>query len=257
MLESIRRQTLGSYELVMVDDGSTDISHEIIKAHAAQDERIRILQNEEHIGIVRALNVGLDACKGKYIARMDADDIAVPDRLEKQVSFMESHPEIAALGAAVAYIAEDGQPMNFVRKSDVNESLLRRNPLLHPTVMIRRGTLENYQLRYRLQFQYAEDYYLWLELSKVAAIDAIDDVVLHYRLSDSALRARKLKPMIRATLRVKLKGWIDLSIKPALSDLPIFLSEAFLLMIPANLIWSIYLRFTFRSRSGSHARADY
>lgn len=252
MLESIRRQTYGSYELVLVDDGSTDMSPSIMEAHAMVDGRIRILQNEEQLGIVRALNLGLEACEGKYVARMDADDIAVSDRLEKQVAFMEAHPEIAALGAAVTYITEDGQPMDFVRRSDVSKSLLRRNPLLHPTVIMRRGILEQHQLSYRPQFQYAEDYYLWLELSKVSTISAIDDVVLYYRLSDSALRVQKLKPMIRATLRVKLKGWIDLGITPSLTDLLVLLSEAILLLVPTKLVWNIYLRFTFRSRSSLH-----
>ena len=247
MLRSIRSQSYQSFELVLVDDGSVDESLAIMMDHANEDTRLRVKETVGKSGIVEALNLGLQHCHGKYVARMDADDVAFQNRLEKQVDFLEANPEVAVLGAAVEYIGSDGQNLGRIRRSDITRSLLRRNPLLHPTVIIRRNVLQEFHFVYRSEFEYAEDYFLWLEISKVSKIATINDVVLYYRMSDSSLRAQKLKAMIRATIRVKISGYFRLRIRASVTDALVLILELILLLVPSSLIWRVYSRLGMKS----------
>jgi hypothetical protein len=112
-----------------------------------------------------------------------------------------------ALGTALAYIDARGESLDRVRRCALGGSMLRGNPLLHPTVMLRRSVLEQHAIRYRAEYIYAEDYFLWLELSRLGRLAALDEVAYLYRVSDTTLRSRKLRNMLRATLPVKLTGW--------------------------------------------------
>jgi glycosyltransferase involved in cell wall biosynthesis len=246
MLESILRQTLGDFEVIMVDDGSTDGSAPILERAAARDPRFRLFRQEGNTGIVAALNRGLGECRAPYIARMDADDIALPDRLERQVAHMEANPDIVALGTSLAYIDERGKSLDRVRRCALGGSMLRGNPLLHPTVMLRRGVLEQHAIRYRAEYIYAEDYYLWLELSRLGRLAALDEVAYLYRVSDTTLRSRKLRNMIRATLRVKMAGWLRLGLQPTPADLLGLAFEVGLLLVPPRIVWRAYLWANFR-----------
>jgi glycosyltransferase involved in cell wall biosynthesis len=246
MLESILRQTLGDFEAIMVDDGSTDGSAPILERAAARDPRFRLFRQEGNTGIVAALNRGLGECRAPYIARMDADDIALPDRLERQVAHMEANPDIVALGTSLAYIDERGKSLDRVRRCALRGSMLRGNPLLHPTVMLRRGVLEQHAIRYRAEYIYAEDYYLWLELSRFGRLAALDEVAYLYRVSGTTLRSRKLRNMIRATLRVKMAGWRRLGLQPTPADLLGLAFEVGLLLVPPRIVWRAYLWANFR-----------
>jgi glycosyltransferase involved in cell wall biosynthesis len=179
-VESILGQSFHDFELIIVDDGSTDNSPGLLAQYAARDRRIRILRNDVNRGIVFALNRGLEMCRGEYLVRMDADDIAMPDRLERQIAFMDAHPDVAALGASLRYIDAGGQDMNRVRHCAIRKSLslTAQTPLLHPTVVMRRAVLRQHGLRYQERYRYAEDYYLWLQLSRFGKLAALDDVVI-------------------------------------------------------------------------------
>ena len=244
-IESILAQSFGDFEFVIVDDGSTDATSEIIAAWAAKDARIRVLSNERNLGIVAALNRGLDACQGRYVARMDADDIALPERLAKQTARMDADAGVVALGGALEYIDATGADVGVRRTCAVNDSPLAANPLLHPTVMIRREVLEKNHLRYEKRFRYAEDYFLWLRLSRLGRLDAIDEVVLKYRLSAGASRMKHAKGMLRATIRAKLAGIFHLGIRPTASDVLRLAAEITLLAVPAAIVRRMYLRRTF------------
>jgi glycosyltransferase involved in cell wall biosynthesis len=241
MLESLHRQTLSDFEVIMVDDGSTDRSGALLEQAAAADTRFRLIRQAANTGIVAALNRGLDECRAPYVARMDADDIALPDRFERQVAHLEANPDIVALGTSLAYIDARGKSLDRVRRCALGGSMLRGNPLLHPTVMLRRSVLEQHAIRYRAEYIYAEDYYLWLELSRLGRLAALDEVAYLYRVSDTTLRSRKLRNMIRATLRVKLTGWRRLGLRPTPADLFGMAVEAGLLFVPPRLVWQAYL----------------
>jgi len=249
-IESVLAQTFADFEFVIVDDGSTDSTPEILEEFAARDARVRVLANPRNAGIVVALNRGLDACRGRYVARMDADDVALPDRLALQAARMDSSPDVVALGGALEYMDAAGADLGLRRACGVGRSVLEANPLLHPTVMIRREALEAGRLRYQPRYRYAEDYFLWLELSRVGRLDALDEVVLKYRLSAGASRMKHLKGMLWATVRTKLAGIFRLGIRPRFSDVLRLLAETALLAVPAGLVRRMYLRRTFgRGRS--------
>jgi glycosyltransferase involved in cell wall biosynthesis len=188
-LESLSGQTLGNFEVIAVDDGSDDGTLDILAARTAQDRRVRILR-QPHQGIVSALNNGLAACRAHYIARMDADDRAHPTRLERQLIYLEEHPEASLVGCQVRGAPLEALRGGFARYLDWQNSLLtdaeiRREifvecPLAHPSVTLRRDWVDRagaYQ-----EHGWAEDYDLWLRLYLAGAQFAkLSEVLLDWR----------------------------------------------------------------------------
>ncbi|MCX5914114.1 MAG: glycosyltransferase [Deltaproteobacteria bacterium] len=245
-IPSILNQSIEDFEFIIIDDGSNDGSGDLLEEYAQKDKRIKLIRNENNMGIVFSLNRGLQNCQGEYIVRMDADDISLRDRLQKQIEVMQADPGIAVLGAALSYIDASGNELGMIRRCTVNKSLIMQNPLLHPTVVIRKSYLKSHGLGYLEKYRFAEDYFLWLQLSRVGRLAAIDDIVLKYRLSNQATRVRNLKSVLLATLKVKKNAVFTLGIKPSLPDVLKFLAEGLLLLMPGSLILWVYLKKTFR-----------
>jgi glycosyltransferase involved in cell wall biosynthesis len=186
-IESILAQTYADFEFLIVNDGSTDRSTEIITSYADKDSRIRVINNGNNIGLTTSLNKALACVNGEYIARMDGDDVSLPERLERQAAFLETHPDIWAVGGQIEFI--DGQGLRSPAHAyEVDEKLLRWNAILngptviHPAVMIRREKLElvgNYPEDCRL----AQDAALWRMFYMLAdfPLTNLPDVVLYYR----------------------------------------------------------------------------
>lgn len=181
-IDSILSQTYGDFELIIIDDGSTDATEKMILAY--QDHRIRYDKNEKNLGVAASLNRGLDLAKGEYVARMDADDISLSDRFEKQVNFMEAHPEVGVLGGAVLLLFPEGTCKFPLSPSDdqIRVDLLFNSAFAHPAVMIRRSVLTG--LRYEEEFIKCEDYRLWTKLAPVCKMANLSDVILQYRQHD-------------------------------------------------------------------------
>jgi glycosyltransferase involved in cell wall biosynthesis len=250
-VESIRLQSFSDLEFIIVDDASTDGSRHLLEAHAREDPRIRVLRNDRNRGIVHSLNKGLSVCRGDYVARMDGDDIALPARIERQIAVLDENPGIVVLGGAISYIDGKGHDMGIVRRSGVKRSLLARNPLLHPTVIFRRDVLVRHGLAYGERYRYAEDYYLWLQMSRLGSLDAVGDLVLKYRLTRETTRMRHLKGVLWATLKVKAAGVFQLGIRPEPADLVRFLAEGMLMFLPSSLVKALYFKWALgRSKGG-------
>ena len=183
-LDSLRRQTLADFEVVAIDDGSTDGSPAILARCAAADPRFKIHRQEPR-GLVAALNRGLELAGGRYLARMDADDVAWPDRFAAQAAFLAGNEAIALVGGAFQEIDEVGRPGAIrtmpTEPAAIRAELMQRNVIAHPTVMARRAALVAAG-GYRAAFIAAEDYDLWLRLSEVADLANLPDVVLSHRL---------------------------------------------------------------------------
>lgn len=186
---SILNQTFSDFEFIIIDDCSTDNSLTIIKAFAEKDSRIKIIRNSENIGLTKSLNKALSLAKGKYIARMDADDIALPERFEKQVAFLETHPSIFLLGTQVEYFNTDDNTRTYPPRATSQaqiEQLLRsnRNPFAHPSIMFRNEP----GICYREKFVYAQDFDLYLNLlSQNKQLANLPQVLLRYRLQPGSV----------------------------------------------------------------------
>lgn len=184
-LESILNQTFEDYELLMIDDGSVDGSLEIMKSY--RDPRIRILCNERNLGIIQTLNRGLGECLGAFIARMDADDRSEPERLEKQVGVFKLDEELALCGTAYCYIDSPNETLGRYPDPDhVRMALLFENPFHHSSVMMRRTEF----LQYPDAFPHAEDYGLWVELSRHSRLQILQKPLLKVRRHEGQVSHR-------------------------------------------------------------------
>ncbi|PLT27789.1 glycosyltransferase family 2 protein [Peribacillus deserti] len=175
-IDSILSQTYKNFEFLIIDDGSKDKSIKIIKKY--KDPRIRLVRNKKNIGLIKTLNKGLSLSRGKYIARMDCDDISLPERLEKQVEFMEQHPDIGVCGTALELIDKEVKWYYPTDPDYLKCKLLFICCIPHPTVMFRKKVLEN--IKYR-KYEHAEDYYLWVALSEKTKLVTLPEVLLKYR----------------------------------------------------------------------------
>jgi glycosyltransferase involved in cell wall biosynthesis len=182
-LESVIGQTFADFELIALDGGSTDGSVELLRAIAARDPRVRVV-SEKALGLVESLNLGLALARAPLIARMDADDLARPDRLDKQRRFLRDHPDIVAVSGAMDVIDEDGKYLETIvfptLPASIAGELLRRSVVSHPAAMVRTETLRVVS-GYRRTARHAEDYDLWLRLVEIGPIANLPDVVLSYR----------------------------------------------------------------------------
>ena len=203
-LESVLGQTLNDLELIVVDDGSTDASPEILERVATSDARVRVVHNRGNSGIVVALNNGWRLARSPYVARMDADDVALPDRLERQVGFLDAHPEVAAVGGAVTIVDARGlrgTTVTYPRSSAaIRRTLPRYNCFAHSAVTIRRAALEAVG-GYR--YDHVEDYDLWLRLDERFELANLQEVVLLYRRHIRQVSFRAVEEQARRTLAVQ------------------------------------------------------
>lgn len=181
-IESLLNQSLQDFELIVINDCSTDGTEEVI--HSFADPRIVYAKNERNMHLIPTLNKGLSLAKGKYIARMDHDDIALPDRLKKQVEHLEKHPEIMALGTLIERFSDDGQsylPKLPIEPNDLAVSMLFFNPISHPSAMFRSMPVKQHGLHYNADIFNAEDYALWWEMLRFGKIANLPEVLLKYR----------------------------------------------------------------------------
>lgn len=190
-VDSILTQTFSDFEFLVIDDASTDKTRAILKSYG--DPRIKVIDGPCN-GIAAALNLGLDMAEGEYIARMDADDISMPRRLEKQVQFLDIHPEIGLCGTLAMMFTKDGDYKLFGEKHLEDMGIVDQlfdTVVCHPTVMFRRELFERYDLRYNEEYRNAEDQELWSRALRYTKFYGIQEMLLRYRLhSESASQAR-------------------------------------------------------------------
>lgn len=210
-LESILRQSFEDYELIIIDDGSTDGTIELIEKQ--EDDRIHLIQREDENGITSALNRGIDETRGQYVARHDADDWSSPDRFDKQITYLESHPDVALLGTGAYLVDEDGQQISRRRvlENPRVENLIEHNEFVHGSVMMRQDALADLG-GYDERFVTAEDYDLWLRLADAYSVANIDEPLYQLRQHDESIYGSNLETLklyhVLATRRV-VNGFDD------------------------------------------------
>lgn len=211
-VRSVLGQTFVDFELVAVDDGSTDETPRLLAELAAGDGRIRVFR-QENTGIVGALNNGLARCRGEYIARMDGDDLCLPERFAEQVAHLDRHPGCVLVGGLAQSIDESGAPRGIVSGGPHRLTRLDIFPpriavSIHPLVMIRRAALEAIG-GYRADFPHAEDYDLYIRLSTQGRIDNPDRVMLKYRTHGGSVSTRNLEAQELAAARSELSAMLN------------------------------------------------
>ncbi|MFC1849049.1 glycosyltransferase family 2 protein [candidate division CSSED10-310 bacterium] len=185
-ITSVLNQTFTDFTFLVIDNASTDNSLKIV--HSFNDQRLKLEALPENIGQVPALNKGLDMITTPYIARIDADDICLPQRLEKQVAFMENNVQVGICGTyAMAFKGKQEIAIRFpLHTADIKVKLLFECCLGHPSVMMRKELLDRYQLRYNEQLGHSEDWELWQRAANCFDLANIPEFLLRYRLHAGA-----------------------------------------------------------------------
>ena len=218
---SIINQTYTNWELIIINDGSKDKTLETIDR--IKDNRIRIYSNDGNKGLIYSLNRSIDLAKGQYLARIDADDIALPTRLEKQVLYMESHQDVIVSGTFMETFGNVETP-SIVSFETTNESIKEQFPLKtafgHPSVIIRKSILERTNIRYDDDYKCAEDIKLWFDLMPYGEFANIPEVLMRYRISSSQCTQSGNQTMIENAkicrdlyLDRKTNGWFSKNMK--------------------------------------------
>lgn len=210
-VESILGQTFRDFEFIIMDDGTTNGSEEYLKS--LTDDRIRIITNPQNIGITKSLNIGLGEARGKYIARMDADDISLPERFEEQFNYMENHPEAVMCGSW----GEDFGQTSILRKTYISDMDHYRIKMffyypgpMHPTMFIRHDTLSKYKIAYDERLRYAQDYALCVALANHGVIKVLPKVLLRRRIHQKRISDEHYKTQKQCSMMTQKRLLVDL-----------------------------------------------
>ena len=236
-MDSILSQTFRDFEFLIIDDGCTDKSVEIINSYA--DPRICLVHNETNLGLTAVFNRGLDLARGEYIARMDCDDISLPSRLEIQVNFMESYPEVGLCGT---WTITD----NIVGKypKTHQECLTYKffnSPFAHPTVMLRRNLVEKHNLKYSHEYPICDDFELWRRCMQVTKVENICIPLLYYRKHDGNISSICSSEQKKGLLKYYHEELISLGFEPSAVEMVLHYA-----LIRPEITKDIYHRYSFK-----------
>lgn len=217
-ITSILNQTFQDFEFLIFNDGSTDDSLKIIKSF--KDSRIKVINSKINVGIAKNINHGLEIAKGKYLAKMDADDISLPRRFERQFQFMEANPEIGVCGTILKTF---GQVEQFGGKAEFHKEIytilnLWRNSIPHATTMIRNNMLKESGVHYSQEYIVCEDYALWVDLAKHTKFYNLQELHYLYRIHQTNISIRKYSEQRSLTKKILLRSIAELGELSAIDD---------------------------------------
>ena len=207
-IASVLAQTERDLELIVVDDGSTDESPAIVTEAAAADQRVRVVR-QAHAGLTKALNRALALVVAPLVARLDADDVALPERLARQRAFLDAHPDVGLLGTAGREVDPAGRELRVVSPptddAAIRRALIRRNPFIHSSVMLRRSIVTAAG-GYDESLAVAQDYDLWMRLSPVTRLANLAEPLVTRRLVAGRVTAGRDDERLRAEIRVRWRA---------------------------------------------------
>jgi glycosyltransferase involved in cell wall biosynthesis len=221
-IHSILSQTVSDFEYIIIDDASTDNSVDFIQAF--QDPRIRLIRNQTNLRLVATRNIGLSAARGKYVALIDHDDLAMPNRFEEQLKVLEADPSLILTGSWAQNIDAHGKPLPLrVLYSDTPEQsrirLLFRNQFVNSTLMFRR--LDCQDIRYRPEFPLSEDYDFIVQLSTFGRVSIIQKILVKYRIHNANYSGLMNEEMVNLSREVKRRQVERLGVEPSANDLDV------------------------------------
>ena len=212
-IESILDQTYENFEFIIIDDCSTDKSWKIIEKYRLIDKRIKAFRNDKNLGITRSRNKLFDLAnlEANYYAIFDSDDISMPERLEKEVEFLENNPDYGVVGSHIYIIDENSRIIgkrNYETDAQkLKKRILLRSPLAQPSVMIRKAVIENIGKYDTKKYDRAKDYDLWIRISDRYKLKNINEFLIKYRLSSSQGKKTHLKETLKSTIQIQQK-WL-------------------------------------------------
>lgn len=230
-LDSLLNQTFSDFELIIINDGSTDNTADIIRSY--KDARIRYLENSKNEGLAFTLNRGIDLSRGRFIARMDGDDICLPQRFHQQLNFFEAHPDAAILTSWVELMDEDGKFAGYWEEEKragtpqkIRSQLVKDNCIAHPTVMAKAELLSKY--KYNLT-QATEDYDLWLRITADnIPVYKLEEVLVKHRINLNSFTRKRQKNVFLKNARTK---WVFVKQELSKGKFNGFIAQTFMYML--------------------------
>ena len=249
-LDSVLAQTYSNLELVVVDDGSSDSTWSILERYASQDARVRAFRTAHNSGIVETRNRAFREASddAAYFAVLDSDDVCMPERIARQVAFLEAHPDHALVGGNTLIIDEGsrvvGQRVYPQSAEAIRKVITRYNPIAQPTVMIRRSALDEVGV-YDVRYPRCQDYDLWLRMAARFPIANLPEMTLKYRISGTQGKTTHLKESLRYTIELQ-RRWLFHRRLFQPENVAYWVAEHGLLALPDRLTLWLFKRVTYR-----------
>jgi|WetSurMetagenome_2_1015567.scaffolds.fasta_scaffold93515_2 glycosyltransferase involved in cell wall biosynthesis len=244
-LESLRYQTYSHFEVIAIDDASTDKSYEILKKYAKIDLRFHIYRQKTNLGVANTLNFGLTKAKGHFIARMDADDFSLPNRFQKQVNFLLKHPGVVVVGGQCLTIDKNslvtGKKVFPTTHIGINDLMYTSNPIQHPSIMINRDLLPANFTWYNPHLTPAEDLDLYFRLGKFGLYANLQSFILMYRQHPDSETFKNPKYTFKITQKVRRLALHKYGYRPSLKSRLLASAQNLVIsLLPSHLIFPVY-----------------
>lgn len=244
-VESIQNQTYQNWELIVVNDGSSDKTREILQKIAKNDKRIKVIGYAKNRGASYASNLGLSKAKGQFIARMDSDDISVPTRIAKQVKFLQENPNVIVVGGQCELIDREGNSIGMktfpTNHSEIYDALYQYNPIQHPSLMINRRLLGKYKIKYHTKVLLAHDLEILYKLSQYGELANLPDTLLLYRIHSDSLSLKNPKETFKHTLAVRKLARAEYGYVPSFAGSVVHnLQKVVLTILPSAIIYPLF-----------------
>ena len=233
-VNSIINQTFGDFELIIIDDGSSDDTLEIL--NSMKDSRIKVIVNENNMGVAATLNRGLKLAQGEYIARMDSDDIALPERFQKQYDYMDAHKDCIMCGSNMKFIgARTGKTQVPITDKQIRATVIFSSPFAHPTVMMRKSIIDENKLNYSVEYEGVEDYALWAKMMNCkGTFYNFEEPLLNYRFHPNQVTQTQPSPKRLIILNELHKYIFDIYKLGSQDEFPVFFEKT----SENNLVWT-------------------
>lgn len=219
-INSILSQSLTNFEFIIINDASSDKSEQLILSY--HDERIVYVKNETNLKLATTLNKGIQLAQGQYIARMDADDIALSTRFERQVNWLDQHPKVGICGSFLQTFGKIETTWQYPTSDvEIKCNMLLHCPICHPSVMMRKSVIEAHHLKYNPVYEYCEDYELWIRASQVTQLYNIPENLMYYRLHDTQITASKKELYTKKVHQLRAMQLEKLTLTPTTTYLQI------------------------------------
>ncbi len=200
-IESILNQTYTDFEFLILDDCPEDNREEIVKSY--KDKRIKYSKNEKNLGITPSRNKLIEMAKGEYLAVMDHDDISLPRRFEKQVMYLDTHPNVGVVSCQIGHYPNGYVSKQLIENNEIKLALFAQCAINHPASMLRKSVLTNNNICYREECTPAEDYALWCSLLPYTEFHNLPDVLFHWREHQTNTSAIQRNKMQKAKIKIQ------------------------------------------------------